>query len=113
LARDEQGKSITFWIGIANIVLALVWGLLYGGGVLNNASVLASSSMLFYVLTMFLAGFGIIFPFVERTYSDKAGSNAGLWMSAGAVAIYATYVAVFLRFGTLHLKTLLHFSGQA
>ena len=108
---DEQGKSITFWIGVANIVLALVWGLLYGGGFLSSTSVLASSSMLFYVLTMFLAGFGIIFPFVERTYSEKSGSNAGLWMSVGAVLMYAGYVGLYVRFGTLHIKSLLSVLG--
>lgn len=111
---EEQGKSITFWIGVANVALALVWGMLYGAGVLSSTSVLASSSMLFYVLTMFLAGFGIIFPFVERTYSDKPGSNAGLWMSVAAVALYAAYVGLFLRYQTLNFKALISaISGQA
>ncbi|CAG0954307.1 MAG: hypothetical protein KBG84_01265 [Planctomycetes bacterium] len=108
---DNQGKSITFFIGIANIVLALVWGMLYGSGFLSSQSVLASSSMLFYVLTMFLAGFGIIFPFVERTFSDKPGNQAGLWLSVLAVLLYAAYVGAYVRFGTLQIKALISAIG--
>lgn len=108
---DDQGKSITFFIGIANLVLALVWGLLYGVGILSSGSVLASSSMLFYVITMFLCGFGIIFPFVEKTFSDKPGIQGGLWMSIIAALIYTAYVLVFLRYGTLHIKSLMSTVG--
>lgn len=107
MASNDQGKSITFYIGAANIVLALVWGLLYGSGFLSSQSVLASSSMLFYVLTMFLCGFGMIFPFVEKTFSDKPGIQGGLWMSIGSAMIYGAYVGLYVKFGTLHIKTLM------
>lgn len=108
---DEQGKAITFWIGVANIVLALVWGLLYGSGFLSNQSVLASSSMLFYVVTMFLCGFGIIFPFVEKTFSDKPGIQSGLTLSIVSALLYGGYVGLFVKFGTLHFKTLMNTLG--
>lgn len=104
---EESGKSITFFIGIANIILAVVWGGLYGSGLLSSQSVLSSRSMLLYVLTMFLAGFGIIFPFVEKTYSDRAGISQGLVFSVVAVALYAAFVGAYLQFGSLELMTIL------
>ncbi|MCC6148939.1 MAG: hypothetical protein IT461_01700 [Planctomycetes bacterium] len=107
MASDNQGKSISFFIGLANMVMALVWGLLYGSGFLSSQSVLASSSMPFYVLTMFLCGFGIIFPFVEKTFSDKPGIQGGLWFSILSALIYAAYIGAYVKYGTLHFKTLL------
>ncbi len=110
---DETGKSVTFMIGIANVLLALIWGGLYGSGFLSSSSMLSSQSMIFYVLTMFLAGFGIIFPFVEKTYSERGGINQGLGFSVVALLLYAAYIGAFIQFGTLEFKTLLRLGGAA
>lgn len=103
MASGKESPSITFYVGILNIFLALLWGALYGFGVLQSKDVLSANSTLFYVGTLFAAGFGIIFPFFEKTMPNKIKINEGLAMSIVAVLIYGGYIATFIMYGSLLL----------
>ncbi len=103
MASGKETVSFTFYVGIVNIFLAVLWGALYGFGVLDTSSVNTSTSSFFYVGTLFAAGFGVVFPFIEKTMPNKAKVNEGLAMSIVAILAYGAYIAVFQVFGTLLL----------
>lgn len=103
MASGKESPSITFIVGIVNIVLSLIWGGLYGFGILKTEDVNSATATPFYVGTLFVAGFGIIFPFIEKTMPAKAKINEGLGMSIVAVILYGAYIGAFLVYGTLLL----------
>jgi len=103
VASGKETPSITFYVGIFNIVLALIWGALYGFGLLETSNVSAPGAIVFYVGTLFAVGFGIVFPFIEKTMPNKMKINEGLAMSAVATLLYGGYIGAFLYYGTLLL----------
>lgn len=103
MASGKDSISITFYVGIVNLFLAVLWGALYGFGVLKTSDVNTSTSSFFYVGTLFAAGFGVVFPFIEKTMPNKVKINEGLAMSIVAILAYGSYIAVFQIFGTLLL----------
>lgn len=103
MASGKETTAITFYVGIANLVLAILWGALYGFGLLKDSDVTSPNSIVFYVGTLFVAGFGIIFPFFEKTMPNRAKINEGLAMSVIALCVYGAYVGIFQVYGTLLL----------
>lgn len=103
MASGKESTAITFYVGIVNVVLSVLWGALYGFGALNSKDVNSPNATIFYVGTLFAAGFGIIFPFFEKTMANKVKINEGLGMSLLALAIYGAYIAVYITQGTLLL----------
>ncbi|MBE7492499.1 MAG: hypothetical protein HS108_12160 [Planctomycetes bacterium] len=103
MASGKETPAITFYVGILNIVLALLWGALYGFGILETKDVNSPNSTIFYVGTLFAAGFGVIFPFFEKTMPNKVKINEGLAMSVVAILMYGGYIGAFLYYGTLLL----------
>lgn len=103
MASGKDITSITFYVGVVNIFLALLWGSLYGFGVLSSNTVNSPNATIFYVGTLFAAGFGIIFPFFEKTIPNKAKINEGLGMSVVAIILYGAYIAVFFTRSSLLL----------
>ena len=103
MASGKETTAITFFVGIANLFLAVLWGSLYGFGALKDSDVTSPNSIVFYVGTLFVAGFGIIFPFFEKTMPNRIKINEGIAMSIIAVVLYGGYVAVFQKYGTLLL----------
>lgn len=101
MASGKETTAITFYVGIANLVLALLWGALYGFGILKVA--FEPQAIVFYVGTLFVAGFGIIFPFFEKTMPNRIKINEGLGMSVVALCIYGAYIGIFQVYQTLEL----------
>lgn len=103
MASSKETPSITLFVGILNLFLALLWGGLYGFGLLASSNVLSTTATPFYVGTLFVAGFGIIFPFIEKTMPGKSKINEGLAMSIVAILLYGAYIAAFYQYSTLLL----------
>lgn len=97
----KESVSITYYVGMINIILAAIWGALYGFGILSKNTISTPTATPFYVGTLFAVGFGLAFPFFEKTMSGKQKINHGLTMSVIALAAYAGYVAIFFLKGTL------------
>jgi hypothetical protein len=51
--------------------------------------------------TLFAVGFGLVFPFFEKTMSGKLKINQGLTMSVVALIAYGGYVAIYFIRKTL------------
>jgi hypothetical protein len=94
--RSKETTSITYYVGVLNILLAVIWLALYSLGVLRESSINAPTATPFYVGTLFAVGFGIIFPFFEKTMSGKSRINTGLTYSFLALMVYAGMVATYL-----------------
>ena len=97
----KETVSITYYVGMVNIILAAIWGALYGFGILSKSSISTPTATPFYVGTLFAAGFGLAFPFFEKTMSGKTKINQGLLMSVIALAAYAGYIAIYFLKGSL------------
>jgi hypothetical protein len=101
VARGKESTSITYYVGVLNVILAAIWVALYGFGILDEGSFSSPSATPFYVGTLFAVGFGIIFPFFEKTMSGKTRINTGLAFSFVALFTYAAMIAIYLMRGTL------------
>jgi hypothetical protein len=97
----KETTSITYYVGLVNILLVLVWILLYCFGILRDGSINSPTATPFYVGTLFAVGFGIVFPFFEKTMSGKQKINNGLMASLIALGVYAGMIAVYLTRGSL------------
>lgn len=97
----RESWSITFFVGAVNLFLALLWGVLYGAGILEKDSIFSPKAMLLYVGTMFGVGFGLLFPMVERGMSDKRGIGLGQGLTGGALGLYVLYITVYVTRGSL------------
>jgi hypothetical protein len=97
----KESTSITYYVGVLNIILAAIWVALYGFGILRETSINSPTATPFYVGTLFAVGFGIIFPFFEKTMSGKTRINAGLTFSFVSLFTYAAMIAIFLMRNTL------------
>ncbi|MCC6574255.1 MAG: hypothetical protein IT462_10735 [Planctomycetes bacterium] len=95
MARTSDGrKSITFFLGIFNIVVALVWGALYILTLEVARSFASPSSMLLYVATFFMVAMGgVIVPNLEKD-SGKSGRGTGMLLSWLAALLYGGYAAL-------------------
>lgn len=100
---SQEKISITYYVGALNILLALIWGALYGFGVLDSNNISSASAMPFYVGTLFVAGFGVIFPSLEKTMSARSKINLGFGLSVVSLVMYAAYVGAYFYFKTLLL----------
>ncbi|MCC6464301.1 MAG: hypothetical protein IT463_03050 [Planctomycetes bacterium] len=103
MATGKDSVAITFYVGLVNIFLALLWGALYGFGILESKNITSPKATIFYVGTMFAVGFGIIFPTFEKTMSGKRNVNTGLALSIISLLVYGGYVGAYLQFQTLLL----------
>ncbi len=92
----KESTSITYYVGLINIGLVIIWVLLYGLGILPDASINSPTATPFYVGTLFAVGFGIVFPFFEKTMSGKQRINQGLTASVIALGVYAGMIALYL-----------------
>jgi hypothetical protein len=101
--KGKETTSITYYVGVVNILLAIIWAALYTLGVLRETSINSPTATPFYVGTLFAVGFGIIFPFFEKTMSGKTRINAGLTYSVFALLLYAAMVAAYLLRSSLML----------
>ncbi|MBZ0137760.1 MAG: hypothetical protein K8I27_15450 [Planctomycetes bacterium] len=97
----KESVSITYYVGVVNIILAAIWGALYGFGILSKSSINTPTATPFYVGTLFAVGFGLVFPFFEKTMSGKTKVNQGLLMSIIALIAYAGYIAIHFLKGSL------------
>jgi hypothetical protein len=102
----KESNSITYYVGLINIGLVIVWVLLYGFGILRDNSINSPTATPFYVGTLFAVGFGIVFPFFEKTMSGKLKINQGLTGSLIALGVYAAMIAVYLTRGSLMILDL-------
>ncbi|MCG3184226.1 MAG: hypothetical protein ICCCNLDF_02339 [Planctomycetes bacterium] len=95
---SKESVSITYYVGVINVILAVIWGVLYGFGILSKNTITSPTATPFYVGTLFAVGFGLVFPSFEKTMSGKLKINQGLIYSVIALVAYAGYVAIyFLR----------------
>jgi len=92
---SKETVSITYYVGVVNVIFAAIWGALYGFGILTTSSITSPTATPFYVGTLFAFGFGLVFPFFEKTMSGKLKINHGLAFSVVALAAYAGYVAIY------------------
>ncbi|MBK8208114.1 MAG: hypothetical protein IPK87_15160 [Planctomycetes bacterium] len=99
----KESISITYYVGLINIALMVIWVVLYGTGILGSETIKASAATPFYVGTLFALGFGIVFPFFEKTMSGKQRINQGLGGSVVALLVYAGMVAMYFTRGSLML----------
>lgn len=97
----KESVSITYYVGIINVILAAVWGALYGFAILGPNTITSPTATPFYVGTLFAVGFGLMFPSFEKTMSGKTKINLGLFMSIVALIAYAGYIAIYFLQGTL------------
>lgn len=106
----KESVSITYYVGVVNIILAAVWGALYVFGVISSSSITSPSATPFYVGTLFAVGFGLIFPFFEKTMAGKSKINTGLTMSTVSLLLYAGLVALhFMRGSVVFYDVMQHF----
>jgi hypothetical protein len=103
----KESTSITYYVGLVNIVLALIWIGLYGLGVLRDSSINSPTATPFYVGTLFAVGFGIVFPFFEKTMTGKVKINTGLFFSVVSLLAYAGMIALYLTRNSLLLYDLM------
>lgn len=92
----KESTSITYYVGLVNIALMIIWVVLYGLGILRDNSINSPTATPFYVGTLFAVGFGIVFPFFEQTMSGKIKIRHGLGLSVIALAVYAGMIAMYL-----------------
>lgn len=104
MAANKETTSITYYVGVVNILLAAIWGALYLFGILSTNAITSPTATPFYVGTLFLAGFGIVFPFFEKTMSGKLKINQGLAFSIIGMAAYGGYIALY----TLNNKLMIY-----
>lgn len=97
----KESISITYYVGVVNIIFAAIWGALYGFAVLGADSITSPKATPFYVGTLFAVGFGVAFPFFEKTMSGKLKINQGLLMSCIALIAYGGYITIFLMRNSL------------
>lgn len=97
----KESVSITYYVGIINVILAAIWGALYGFAILGPNTITSPTATPFYVGTLFAVGFGVVFPFFEKTMSGKTKINQGLMFSVVALVAYAGYIAIYLTRGSL------------
>ena len=97
----KESVSITYYVGIINVILAAIWGALYGFNILGPETITSPTATPFYVGTLFAVGFGLFFPFFEKTMSGKIKINTGLFMSVIALIAYAGYITIYFLHGTL------------
>jgi hypothetical protein len=91
----KESVSITYYVGVINVILSAIWGALYVFGILSTKSITSPSATPFYVGTLFAVGFGLVFPFFEKTMAGKTKINQGLVMSIVALIAYGGYVAIY------------------
>jgi hypothetical protein len=99
----DQGRAITLYLGILNVVIAGVWFVLYGFGVLTAKSILESSSLVAYVATFFVVAAGAVIVPVIESETDKQGIKAGIALSILSVAVYAGMVGMYVATGKVSL----------
>jgi hypothetical protein len=97
----KESVSITYYVGVVNVILAAIWGALYGFAILGPKTITSANATPFYVGTLFAVGFGLVFPFFEKTMAGKTKINQGLTMSVVALIAYGGYVAVYFVRKTL------------
>lgn len=97
----KESVSITYYVGVVNVIFAAIWGALYGFGILSTRTITSASATPFYVGTLFAVGFGLVFPFFEKTMAGKTKINQGLAMSIVALIAYGGYVAIYFVRKTL------------
>ena len=97
----KESVSITYYVGVVNIILAAIWAALYVFGILGESSITSPTATPFYVGTLFATGFGLVFPSFEKTMSGKTKINTGLTLSVVALLTYASLVALFFLRGSL------------
>lgn len=96
MARYDERKSITFFIGILNAVASLVWGALYLLTMEVVKNIGSPSSMLLYIATFFFVAMGaVILPNLEKG-SGKKGIAVGTGLSWLAALLYGAYVALYI-----------------
>jgi len=93
-SKSSNKKSISYFLGLGNLVIALIWGLVYFLVKEVAANIFSSSSMLLYVATFFLVAMGlVIVPTLEKD-SGKKGVNVGVLCSLIAALLYGGYAAM-------------------
>ncbi|MBX3460902.1 MAG: hypothetical protein KF696_13215 [Planctomycetes bacterium] len=102
----KESISITYYVGLLNIALMIIWVALYGLNIVDSETIKSSTATPFYVGTLFALGFGIIFPFFEKTMSGKQRINQGLIGSFIALVVYAGMVAMYFTNQSLVLYNL-------
>lgn len=103
MAKGDGTLSITYYIGVSNILLTALWGVLFASGWLGTETGLLDSSALpFYVGTLFILGIGLLFPSIEKGWQNRTKINTGLVFSIMAVLVYGTYIAAFYRYRRLN-----------
>jgi hypothetical protein len=99
----KETTSITYYVGLINIGLMIIWVALYGLGILPDSSINAPAATPFYVGTLFAVGFGIVFPFFEQTMSGRTRIKQGIAGSVVALLVYAGMIGLYLTRNSLTL----------
>ncbi|MCB9895099.1 MAG: hypothetical protein H6839_11665 [Planctomycetes bacterium] len=97
----KESVSITYYVGVINVILAAVWAAVYVFGVIGDSSITSPTATPFYVGTLFAVGFGLVFPSFEKTMAGKTKINTGIFMSVVALGTYAGLVAIYFLRGSL------------
>lgn len=96
------GKStaITYYVGIVNLLFAIIWGGAYVFGFITINSITSPSATPFYIGTLFAVGFGLLYSTVESG-QNKEKVKPGVMMSVAALFCYAGLVFVYQLRGGL------------